>query len=52
MNWKTIRYVLKYRHWPSRNQRDFMSRDPRRRARVRALADKILAEIRDEEEQQ
>jgi hypothetical protein len=47
-----IRYLLKTRHWPSRNQRDFLSRDPRRRARVRALADKILAGIREEEEQQ
>ena len=41
----TIRYVLKHRSWPSRLQRDFMSRNPRRQARVRAVADAINAQV-------
>ena len=40
-----IRYLIKYRHWPSRLQRDFMSRNPARQARVRAVSDAINAEI-------
>lgn len=42
---KTIRYLVKYRHWPSKLQRDFMSRNPARQARVRAMADRINADL-------
>jgi hypothetical protein len=40
-----IRYLLKCHRWPSRLQRDFMSSNPARQARVRAVADAIIAEI-------
>ena len=44
-----LHYVIRMRHWPSKAQRDFMSSSPRRRARVRALADRIIAEMENEE---
>ena len=44
---KAIRYMIKYRAWPSRLQRDFMSRSARRQARVKAMADRIIAEMQD-----
>lgn len=44
-----IRYLLEYRRWPSSLQRDFMSGDPARLARVRAVADAIYAEVEAED---
>jgi hypothetical protein len=44
-----LRWLVRYRRWPSRNQRDFMSRNPARRARVRELADRIIAELEEEQ---
>ena len=44
-----IMWLIRHRQWPSRNQRDFMSGDPVRRARVTDLADRILREIREED---
>lgn len=40
-----IMWLIRHRQWPSRNQRDFMSKDPVRRARVQDLADRIMREI-------
>lgn len=43
-----VRYAVRWRAWPSPVQREFMRGDPD--GRVRALADRLLAEIRAEEE--
>jgi hypothetical protein len=41
------RYAFRWRRWPSPLQREFMRGDPH--GRVRAVADAILTEIREEE---
>lgn len=42
------RYALKWHHWPSPLQREFMRGDPY--GRVRAVADCLMAEIEEEED--